>query len=55
MTESVLFDAYLPRKVHFSGEFFCEITINYTQLVASLQTSRQEVVLARFVTSCQQV
>ena len=34
---------------------FCTTHIKISQLVASLQTSRQQVVFARLVTSCQQV
>ena len=34
---------------------FEDTHVKISQLVASLQTSRQQVVFARFVTSCQQV
>ena len=34
---------------------FKDTQVKISQLVASLKTSRQQVVFARFVTSCQQV
>ena len=40
------------RNVAFSAQ---STHVKISQLVASLQTSRQQVVFARFVTSCQQV
>ena len=45
----------LPTSCYKSVHKFSTTQIKISQLVASLQTSRQQVVFARLVTSCQQV
>ena len=49
-----MYDKY--GKEGLKGTFYLATThVKISQLVASLQTSRQQVVFARLVTSCQQV
>ena len=45
----------LPSCYQFSTIDFYNTHVKISQLVASVQTSRQQVVFARFLTSCQQV